>query len=90
MLALRTVAMTDGDTSLHSPLFTVGVMTTSFVVAGDEHEVANRVRPAAADATKSRVRKRGRTAAGYTRSASSDRQALLVLQHAGFAVLSQA
>ena len=46
MLTLKTVAMTDGFTSLHSPLFVVGLMATSFVVAGDEHEVAKRVRPA--------------------------------------------
>ena len=63
MLALRAVATTDGATSLHSPLFVVGV-TAAVVVAGDEHDVA--IRDRATAATKYRIKKRGRTGAHTT------------------------
>jgi hypothetical protein len=68
MLALRAVAITDGATSLHSPVFVVGV-TTAVVVAGDEHDVATRGRAAAA--TKYRMKKRGRTGAHTTHAVRS-------------------
>jgi len=49
MLSLRAVATTDGATSLHSPVFVVGLITAALGVAGDdEHDVAKRARPAAA------------------------------------------
>jgi hypothetical protein len=70
MLALRAVAITDGATSLHSPVFVVGV-TAAVVVAGDEHDVAARGRVAAA--TKYGMKKRGRTGRTlHTRSGLSD------------------
>jgi len=49
MLWLRAVAMTEGATSLHSPVFVEGVTTAVLVAAGDgEHEVAKRASPAVA------------------------------------------
>lgn len=53
MLSLRTVATTDELTSLHKPVFVVGVTTAVLVEAGDEHDDAKRAEPAAAtNATK--------------------------------------
>jgi hypothetical protein len=63
MLSLRTVAITDGATSLHSPLFVVGV-TTTVVVADDEHDVATM--GSAAAATKHRTKNPDRTGAHTT------------------------
>jgi hypothetical protein len=60
MLTSMAVATTDGDTSLHNPVFVVGTTTTGFGAAGDEHEVAKKASPAAA--TKCRLEKRDRTA----------------------------
>lgn len=64
MLSLRTVATTDGATSLHSPVFVVGVIPI-VVVVGDEHDVATRDRAVAA--TQYRMKNRGRTGSHYTR-----------------------
>ena len=58
MLSLRAVATTEGSTSLHSPVFVVGV-TAVVVAAGDEHDVAKRATPAAA--TRHRLKQGGRT-----------------------------
>ena len=71
MDSLRAVAITDGETSLHSPLFVVGV-TIAVGVAGDEQEDATRASPAAAK--KYGLKKRGRTGAQFTaRSGISER-----------------
>jgi hypothetical protein len=69
MLWVRTVATIDGLTSLHRPVFVVGVIAVLLGEGEEEHDVAVKARPAvAATATKQRSKERGRTGAHYTRS----------------------
>ena len=48
MLSFMAVATTDGDTSLHSPVFVVGMIAAAFGAAGDEHDAVKRASPIAA------------------------------------------